>query len=85
MSLCFSLYLIATLTLTFGYIKWISDVAFTGSFLDIVFGKYVGEGWAKTLPSKMWNDFIVASFHLGISTMVSYPFCEKQETEVCNQ
>ena len=36
-----------TKTLTFGYIKWIPDAAFTGSFLDIVFGKYVRRGVGK--------------------------------------
>ena len=34
----FSYPLTATQTLTFGYITWTPDVAFTGSFLDIVFG-----------------------------------------------
>ena len=33
----FSYSLTDTRTLTFGYIKWTPDVAFTGSFLDIVF------------------------------------------------
>ena len=33
--------LMYTQTLTPGYIKFTPDVAFTGSFLDIVFGQYV--------------------------------------------
>ena len=37
----------ATQTLTFGYIKWTPDVAFSGSYLDIVFGKYFRQEMVK--------------------------------------
>ena len=66
-----------TQTLTFGYIKWNPDVAFTGSFLDIVFGRYVRRGMDKKMSPEMQNKFTIASFHLAISPMVSCPFREK--------
>ena len=40
----FSQYLTTKQTLTFGYIKWTPDVAFTGSFPDIMFGQYFKRG-----------------------------------------
>ena len=73
----FSYYLTATQTLIFGCIKWTPDDAFTGSFLDIVFGQYVRLGMRKKLPPKMRNKFVVAIFHLEISPMLSCPFCDK--------
>ena len=41
-----------TWTLTFGYIKWNPDVAFTGSFPDIVFGQYFRQEMGKISPHK---------------------------------
>ena len=38
-----------TQTLTFGCIKWTSDVAFTGSFLDIVFVRYFRQMMGKKI------------------------------------
>ena len=52
MTLYFSNYLTATCTLTSGYIKWYPDVAFTFSFLDIVFGKYVRWGMGENADTK---------------------------------
>ena len=58
-------------SLKFGYIKCTVDVAFVGSFLDIVFDQYVRGGRAKKLPSKTQNWFIVASFCLtGVDCLV---------------
>ena len=57
----FSYSLTATRTLTFGYIKWNPDVAFTGSFFDIVFGQYFRQGLGKKMP-KRGGDSVVASF-----------------------
>ena len=37
-----------------------------------------GNGWAKKLPPKTQNEFVVASFCLKISPMVSCPFHEKR-------
>ena len=42
--------LTATRALTFGYIKWTPDIAFTDSFLDIVFGQYLRKEMGKKLP-----------------------------------
>ena len=58
----FSSSLTATRTLKFGYKTWTPDVAFTGNFFDIVFGQYVRHEMEKKLPSKMRNEFIVATF-----------------------
>ena len=52
MTLYFSNYLTATRTLTSGYIKWNPDVAFTFSFLDIVFGQYVRWGMGENTDTK---------------------------------
>ena len=48
----FSFYLTATQTLTFGYIKWTLDVAFTGSLFDILFGPYVSHENGKKTATK---------------------------------
>ena len=44
--------LTTTQTLTFGYIKWTPDSAFTGSFIDIVFGQYARKGIGKNITTK---------------------------------
>ena len=41
-----------------------------------------GEGWAKKLPPKIQNKFVVASFELLIFPIVSCLFHEKQESGV---
>ena len=66
-----------TQTLTFGYVKGIPDVAFTGSFLDIVFGQYLRQEIEKKNPPKMWNESVIACFCSVISPMGSCPFHEK--------
>ena len=53
----FYYYLTATQTLTFGYIKWTPDVAFTDSFFDIVFGQYFRQ--EKKMPPTMWNESVI--------------------------
>ena len=58
----FSYYLTATQTLTFGNIKWTPDVAFTVSFIDIVFGRYFRQGMQEKLPLNIYNESIVAIF-----------------------
>ena len=52
MSSYFSYPLTATQTLTFGYIKWTTDVAFIAIFLDIVFGHFFRRGMGKTIATK---------------------------------
>ena len=49
-----------------GYIKCTQDVATVGSFLVVVLDQYVMGGWAKKLPPKTQNSFIVASLDWGI-------------------
>ena len=44
--------LTATQTLTFGYIEWIPEIAFTGSYLDIVFGQYVRRSMGRKSATK---------------------------------
>ena len=46
----FSHSLTATYTLNFGYIKWTPYAAFTGSFVDIVFGHYFRQEMGNKLP-----------------------------------
>ena len=48
----FSYSLTANQTLTFGYIKWIPDVFFTVSFLDIVLGQYFRQEMVKNCHQK---------------------------------
>ena len=48
----FSYYLTATRTLNFGYIKFPLYVAFTGSFLDVVFGQYFRPEMGKNCHHK---------------------------------
>ena len=48
----FSYYLTAIQTLTFRYINWTPDVAFTGSFLNIVFGRNFWRGMGKKTATK---------------------------------
>ena len=48
----FSYSLTATQTLSFGYIKWTPYVAFTDSFLYIVFGQYARQGMGKKTATK---------------------------------
>ena len=48
----FSYYSTATLTLTFGYIKWTPDIAFTGGLLDIMFGWYFRQEMGKKTATK---------------------------------
>ena len=48
----FAYYLTTTRTLTFGYIKWNPDVAFTGSILDILFGQYFRQEMGKNCHNK---------------------------------
>ena len=74
--------LMETQNLTFGYIKCTPYVAFTSSFLDIVFGQYVRREMGKKLPPKMRENLIVASFHSAISPIVAYSFREKLEAGV---
>ena len=75
-------FLKATQTLTFRYIKWTPDFAFTSSFLFIALGQYGRRGMGKKLPLKMWNKSVVASFHSEILPMVSCPFRGKLEAGV---
>ena len=44
-----------------------------------------GEGWAKKLPPKMCNKFILTSLYLSILPMVTCSFRKKIETGVLNQ
>ena len=69
--------LTAIQNLTFGYIKWTPDVALTGSFLDILFGRYFRQGMGEKLPPKMWNDSVVAIFSLKYFPWCHVCFCEK--------
>ena len=78
----FSYCLTANVTLTFGYIKWTPDVAFTGSFLDIVFGHYLRKEMGKKLPLKMRNESIIASFCSAKSPKASCLLSEKLEAVV---
>ena len=48
----FSYSLGLTQTLTFGHIKLTPDVSLAGSFLDIVFDKYVRKGMGKKTATK---------------------------------
>ena len=52
MTFSFSFSLTATQTLTFGYIKWTLDVAFTVSLFDILFGHYVSHEKGKKTATK---------------------------------
>ena len=48
----FSYYLTTTRNLTFGYIKWTPDFAFTGGFLGIVVGQYFRQEMVKNYHQK---------------------------------
>ena len=48
----FSYYLTDNQTLNFGYIKWTPDVAFNGSFLDIVSGQYFRKGMGENIATE---------------------------------
>ena len=61
----FSYSLTATWTLNFGCIKWTPDVAFTGSFIDIVFGQYFRQGMGKKTATKNVEWFRHRQFLLG--------------------
>ena len=39
------------------------------------------KGWAKTLPPKMQNNYVVANFHFAILSVVSCPFRENERLE----
>ena len=84
LDIIFSYSLTSIQTLTFGCIKWTPYVAFTDSFLDIVFGHYFRQE-IKKLPSKTGNEYVVTSFCSEISPMVSCPFREEWEAGVWNQ
>ena len=72
-----SYYLTSTQTLTFGYIQSTPYVAFTGSFLDIVYCQHDKRGMGRKMPPRILNEFIVASFRSETSPMFSCPFREK--------
>ena len=81
----FSYYSTATRTIAFGCIKWTPYVAFTGSFLDIVFGQYFRQDMRKIMPPKMRNDSVISSSCSAILSMMSCPFRKKWESGVWNQ
>ena len=72
--------LTATGTLTFK-IKWTPDVAFTGSFLDIVFGQYFRQEMGKELPPIMWNESVIASFFWQYSPWWHVHFVKNERLE----
>ena len=78
----------ATQYLNFGYIKCNPYIAFVGIFLDIVFDQYVRGVWAKKLPPKIHNCFIVASFCLvgldtpGLDHLIGVSVCWSDNDEI---
>ena len=73
MTIYFTSLIIVPGTLTFGYIQFITNVAFTDSFLDIVLGKYVRLEIGKRLPPKMRNESDVTAFLGGFGKYC--PWC----------